>query len=144
ITATLAGAIGMLANMLFFFTPGRNGERNQPGAITGLLIMLLAPLAAALVQMAISRTREYAADKAGAEIVGQPIWLAQALAHIHAGAEQIPNEAAERNPATAHLFIINPLSGAHLDRLFSTHPPVEERIARLREMAQARSPWQVG
>lgn len=73
ITATLAGAIGMLANLLFFLTPGRSDERNQPGAITGLLIMLLAPLAAALVQMAISRTREYAADKAGAEIVGQPI-----------------------------------------------------------------------
>ena len=141
ITATLAGAIGMLANLLVFVTPGRNDERNHPGAIAGLLIMLLAPLAAALVQMAISRTREYAADKAGAEIIGQPLWLAQALAHIHAGAGHIPNAAAERNPATAHLFIVNPLSGAHLDRLFSTHPPVAERIARLQAMAQAASPW---
>ena len=141
ITATLAGAIGMLANMLLFATPGRDDERNHPGAIAGLLIMLLAPLAAALVQMAISRTREYAADKAGAEIIGQPLWLAQALAHIHAGAGQIPNATAERNPATAHLFIVNPLSGAHLDRLFSTHPPVAERISRLQAMAQAASPW---
>ena len=131
VTATLAGAIGMLANFLFFFTPGRNDERNHPlGLVGGLLIMLLAPLAATLVQLAISRTREYAADQAGAEIVGQPLWLAQALAHIHAGAAQIPNEDAERNPATAHLFIINPLSGAHFGSLFSTHPPVEERIAR--------------
>ncbi len=144
ITATLAGAIGMLANFLFFLTPGRNGERNHPGAIAGLVIMLLAPLAAALVQLAISRTREYAADKAGAEIVGQPMWLAQALARIHAGVQQIPNEDAERNPATAHLFIISPLSGARPGGLFSTHPPVRERIARLAAMAGTKSPWATG
>ena len=144
ITATLAGAIGMLANFLFFFAPGRHDDRNNAmGLAGGLLIMLLAPLAATLVQMAISRTREYAADQEGAEIVGQPLWLAQALAHIHAGATHIPNEDAERNPATAHLFIINPLSGAHFGSLFSTHPPVEDRIARLTAMAQARSPWGV-
>jgi heat shock protein HtpX len=82
--------------------------------------------------MAILRTRE---------ITGQPMWLAQALAHIHNSAARIPNFEAEHNPPTAHLFIINPLSGAHLGSLFSTHPPVEERIARLRAMAQARSPW---
>ncbi len=142
ITATLAGAIGMLANFLFFFGAGRSNERNNPlGGVGGLLVMLLAPLAATLVQMAISRTREYAADRAGAEIVGQPIWLAQALARIHDTAQHVPNAAAEHNPATAHLFIINPLSGAHFGNLFSTHPPVEERIARLTAMARPRSPW---
>jgi len=142
ITATLAGAIGMLANFLFFFAGGRNDQRNHPlGALGGLVIMLLAPLAATLVQFAISRTREYAADRGGAEITGQPMWLAEALAHIHNTAAQIPNYEAEHNPATAHMFIINPLSGAHLGGLFSTHPPVQERIARLTAMAQARSPW---
>jgi heat shock protein HtpX len=141
ITATLAGAIGMLANFLFFFTPSRDEERNHTGVIATLVIMLLAPLAATLVQLAISRTREYAADKAGAEIVGQPMWLAQALAHIHDAAAQIPNEDAEHNPATAHLFIINPLSGAHFGKLFSTHPPVRERIARLTAMTTMKSPW---
>lgn len=142
ITATLAGAIGMLANFLFFFGGSRNDERNNPlGLLGGVLIMLLAPLAATLVQLAISRTREYAADQGGAEITGQPIWLAQALAHIHDDVARIPNEPAEHNPATAHLFIVNPLSGAHLGSLFSTHPPVEQRIARLTAMVQQRSPW---
>jgi heat shock protein HtpX len=142
ITATLAGAIGMLANFLFFFGAGRNGERNHPlGPIGGLLIMLLAPLAATLVQLAISRTREFSADAGGAEITGQPLWLASALARIDEAARRIPNEAAEHNPATAHLFIVNPLSGAHFGSLFSTHPPVEERIARLQGMAGPASPW---
>jgi heat shock protein HtpX len=141
ITATIAGAIGMLANLLFFFAPSRNGERNHPGALAGLVVMLLAPLAATLVQLAISRTREYAADRAGAAILDEPMALASALAHIHAGAQRIPNEDAERNPATAHVFIINPLSGAHLGGLFSTHPPVEDRIARLTALARAKSPW---
>jgi heat shock protein HtpX len=141
ITATIACAIGMLANLLFFFAPSRNGERNHPGALAGLVVMLLAPLAATLVQLAISRTREYAADRAGAAILGEPMALASALAHIHAGAQRIPNEDAERNPATAHLFIINPLSGAHLGGLFSTHPPLEDRIARLTALARAKSPW---
>jgi heat shock protein HtpX len=142
ITATLAGAIGMLANFLFFFAGNRNNERNGGlGAVAGLLIMLLAPLAATLVQLAISRTREFAADEGGAEITGQPMWLAQALAHIHNSAAHIPNHEAEHNPATAHLFIINPLSGAHLGSLFSTHPPVQERIARLEAMAYSKSPW---
>jgi heat shock protein HtpX len=146
ITATLAGAIGMLANFMFFLAPVRNDERNNPlGAVAALLVMLLAPLAATLVQLAISRTREYAADRAGATLLGEPMWLAGALARIERHARQIPNEDAERNPATAHLFIINPLSGAHLGGLFSTHPPVAERIARLtamaREQSGAQSPW---
>jgi heat shock protein HtpX len=146
ITATLAGAIGMLANLAFFLGPSRNDERAHPlGAVAGLLLMLLAPLAATLVQLAISRTREYAADRAGATLLGEPMWLAGALARIERHARQIPNEDAERNPATAHLFIINPLSGAHLGGLFSTHPPVAERIARLtamaREQSGAQSPW---
>ncbi|MGH7102443.1 MAG: zinc metalloprotease HtpX [Acetobacteraceae bacterium] len=141
ITATIAGAIGMLASLLFFFAPDRNDERHHSGALAGLMVMLLAPLAATLVQLAISRTREYAADRAGAAIVGEPMWLASALGHIHARARQIPNDNAERNPAIAHLFIINPLSGAHFGSLFSTHPPVEERIARLTAMARAKSPW---
>jgi heat shock protein HtpX len=143
ITATLAGAIGMLANFLFFFTPNRSDDRNYTGPIAGLVIMLLAPLAATLVQLAVSRTREYAADKAGAEIVGQPTWLAQALAHIHDAAAHIANEGAEQNPATAHLFIMNPLSGAHFGKLFSTHPPVRERIARLTAMTPMKSPWTI-
>ncbi len=142
VTATLAGAIGMLANFMFFLAPGRSDERTHPvGALGGLVILLLAPLAATIVQLAISRTREYAADRAGAEITGQPLWLASALARIESAARQIPNQAAERNPATAHLFIVNPLSGAHFAGLFSTHPPMEERIARLRAMAQPASPW---
>jgi heat shock protein HtpX len=88
-----------------------------------------------LVQMAISRTREYAADRMGAEIVGEPRYLASALARMENAAHQIPNEAAERNPATAHLFIINPLSGQRMDNLFSTHPATENRIAALEQLA---------
>ena len=142
VTATLAGAIGMLANFLFFFGAGRNDERDHPvGLIGGLLIMLLAPLAATIVQLAISRTREYAADRAGAEITGQPLWLASALGRIEAAARQVPNLAAEHNPATAHLFIVNPLHGAHFAGLFATHPPIEARIARLQAMARPVSPW---
>ena len=99
--------------------------------------MILAPLAASLVQMAISRSREYEADRMGAEISGQPLWLASALARLHAGTQQIPNHVAEANPATAHLYIANPLSAGGLRGLFSTHPPMEERIARLQAMAGA-------
>ena len=97
---------------------------------------MLAPIAAMMVQMAISRTREYAADDTGARISGRPAWLASALAKIANAAEVIPNENAERNPATAHMFIVNPLSGMGLDSLFSTHPPVEQRIAALQELAR--------
>ncbi len=132
ITATIAGAISMLANFAFFF----GGNRNNPlGFVGTLLIAIVAPIAAMIVQMAISRSREYEADRMGAEICGHPMWLASALGKIASGAQRIPNETAERNPATAHLFIINPLSGRGADSLFSTHPATENRIARLREMA---------
>jgi heat shock protein HtpX len=103
--------------------------------------MILAPIAAALVQMAISRTREYAADQAGAEICGHPLWLAAALEKLERGAAEIDNEAAEANPATAHLFIINPLHSRSMDNLFSTHPSTENRVRNLRCMAGAIGPW---
>jgi heat shock protein HtpX len=100
------------------------------------MLVILAPIAAALVQFGISRSREYEADRIGAEISKEPLSLASALRKISAAAEQIPNMPAERNPASAHLFIVNPLSGARMDNLFSTHPNVENRIARLDEIAQ--------
>ncbi len=132
ITATIAGAISMLANFALFF----GGNRNNPLGIVGtILMMILAPMAAMLVQMAISRTREFAADKAGAEISGQPLSLAHALEKIHMGASHTVNERAEQNPATAHLFIANPLRGRSFDSLFATHPRMEDRIARLEGMA---------
>jgi heat shock protein HtpX len=100
------------------------------------LLVILGPLAAGLVQMAVSRGREYEADRGGAEISKQPLALASALRKIAGAAEHVPNPAAERNPASAHLFIVNPLSGARMDNLFSTHPNVENRIAQLNEIAQ--------
>jgi len=137
VTATLAGAIGMLANFAMFFGGGRDSEGNRSGVgmIGGLLIMILAPLAAMVVQMAISRSREYAADRMGAEISGNPHGLAAALQRISGAAERLPNERAEGNPATAHMFIINPLHGRRMDGLFSTHPSTENRIAALMELA---------
>ncbi|TCO69326.1 zinc metalloprotease HtpX [Rhodovulum euryhalinum] len=144
VTATFAGAITMLANFALFFGGRRE---NGLGMVGTLAMMFLAPMAAALVQMAISRTREYAADKAGAEICGQPLWLASALERIQAGAARIDNDAAERNPATAHMFIINPLHAHKRDNLFATHPATENRIAALRQMAGAAAaprpgaPW---
>lgn len=134
ITATFAGAIGMLANFAFFFSRGRSG-----GLLGGLAIMILAPMAAGLVQMAISRSREYEADRMGAQICGRPLWLASALRKLDLGAARVRNEAAEANPATAHLFIVNPLHGERADKLFSTHPDMNNRIARLREMAGNQS-----
>jgi heat shock protein HtpX len=137
ITAVLAGAIGMLAQSLFFFGGGFGGrdERNSPlGGIGALLVMILAPIAAMLVQLAISRSREYEADRAGAELSGEPRALASALQKISHAAEAIPNPRAEQHPASAHLFIINPLHGRGADNLFSTHPSTESRIARLLEM----------
>src|SRR4030095_12686559 len=101
-----------------------------------LAMVILAPIAAMLVQMAISRTREYAADRMGAEIVGEPRYLASALARLDEAAHAIPNEQAERNPATAHMFIVNPLSGQRMDNLFSTHPATENRVAALMELAR--------
>jgi heat shock protein HtpX len=140
VTATIAGAISMLANFGLFFG-GFGGNRNNPFGILGVLVAaIVAPVAALLVQMAISRTREYSADRAGAEISGSPAALASALAKISKAAKRIPNVAAERNPATAHLFIVNPLSGARMDNLFSTHPSTENRIAALMAMADGSSP----
>jgi heat shock protein HtpX len=137
IAASIGGAISMLANFVMFFSGGsRNGESRGPGLIGGLLLLILAPLAAALIQMAISRTREYEADRLGSQISGQPMWLASALARIEGAARQIPNETAEANPSTAHMFIINPLSGQGMDNLFSTHPKTENRIAALEELAR--------
>jgi len=133
ITATLAGAISMLGNFALFF--GGNRGNNSSGIIGVLIAMIVAPFAAMLVQMAISRTREYSADRLGAEICGEPLWLASALQKIATRAGRIVNEDAERNPATAHLFIINPLNGQRMDGLFSTHPATENRIAALRQMA---------
>lgn len=136
VTATLAGAISMLSNFAFLFG-GNRDDRNNPLGFVGVLIaMIVAPLAAMLVQMAISRTREYAADHRGAEICGNPRWLASALQKIAGDAAQIENDDAERNPATAHMFIINPLSGQRMDNLFSTHPNTENRIAALLEMSE--------
>jgi len=141
IVATLAGAISMLGNFAFFF--GGNRENNNPLGFIGVLVaMIVAPFAAMIVQMAVSRTREYEADRRGAEICGHPLWLASALDKIARSAERIRNDDAERNPATAHLFIINPLSGERMDNLFSTHPNTENRIAALQalavQMGQAR------
>ncbi|MFB2567155.1 zinc metalloprotease HtpX [Rhizobium sp. IMFF44] len=133
ITATLAGAISMLGNFAFFFG-GRRDNNNPLGMVGVLVAMIVAPLAAMLVQMAISRTREYSADRRGAEICGNPLWLASALGKIARGAAHIPNEEAEGHPATAHMFIINPLSGERMDNLFSTHPNTENRIAALHDM----------
>jgi heat shock protein HtpX len=130
VTATLAGAIGFLANFALFF-----GARDRGGLLAGILIAIFAPIAAGLVQMAISRSREYEADRIGAEICGNPQWLASALEKIERGARRTINESAERNPASAHMFIINPLNGQRGDNLFSTHPNTANRIARLRELA---------
>lgn len=139
ITATIAGAISMLANFAMFF--GGGDRRNNPMGIFGtLLVMILAPIAAVLVQSAISRSREFEADKAGAEISGHPLWLASALTRIEHAAEVTANPQAEANPATAHLFIINPLSGGGLAGLFASHPPTAERVARLRAMAGSTAP----
>jgi heat shock protein HtpX len=134
IAATIAGAIAMLANFALFF----GGNRNNPLGIVGVLLAAItAPLAAMLIQMAISRTREYSADRDGAAIVGNPLWLASALEKISRAAGRIPIETAERNPATASLFIVNPLTGERMDNLFSTHPATENRIAALEKMAGA-------
>ena len=138
ITAVIAGAISMLANMAMFMGGDR---RNQAGGmVVTLLVMFLAPVAAMLVQAAISRSREYEADRAGAEISGRPMWLASALGQIERSVRGgVPNPEADANPATAHLFIINPLHGG-LSGLFSTHPSTEQRIARLAAMAGQAAP----
>ena len=134
VTATLAGAISMLAQFGLFFGGGTNRD-NPLGGIGALLMVFLAPLAAAVVQMAVSRTREYEADKGGAMISGAPMALASALAKISQISQRTVNVQAERNPAMAHLYITNPLSGARMDNLFATHPAVENRIAALQQIA---------
>ena len=133
IAATIAGAISMLAQ--FGFLMGGNRDRGQFGFIGILLAVIFAPMAAALIQMTISRTREYAADKGGAEISGNPLALASALERIHAAAARIDMPSAEASPHTGHMFIINPLHGLRLDKMFATHPPVDLRIKALRDMA---------
>jgi heat shock protein HtpX len=133
ITATLAGAISTLANFGMLF----GGSRDRPNIVITLLLSILAPMAAMVVQMAISRSREYEADKLGGEICGNPAWLANALAKIAGGVAVTPSYSAERSPQTAHMFIINPLSGQGFDNLFSTHPDTNNRIAALMQQAAA-------
>jgi heat shock protein HtpX len=143
VTATIAGAIGTLAHIAGFSALFGNREGGG-NPLASILLIILAPLAAMFVQFAISRTREYSADHSGADISGHPLWLASALGKLESAAKRIPNEGAEHNPATAHLFIVNPLQGRSMDNLFSTHPSTENRIRALREIA-ARSgqggPW---
>jgi len=134
ISATMAGAIGMLANFAMIFG-GRDEEGRPANPIVGLLVAILAPFAASLIQMAISRAREFEADRGGAEISGDPQALASALQKIHRYAQGIPLAAAERHPETAQMMIMNPLSGGGLNGLFSTHPSTQERVERLLDMA---------
>ena len=135
ISATVAGAISSLAQFGMFFGGSRDGE-DRPNPIVSIIIMILAPLAGMLIQMAISRTREFGADRGGAEISGDPQALASALAKIDAYARGIPMHTADAHPETAQMMIMNPLSGGGLRGLFSTHPATEERIARLRAMVR--------
>ena len=136
ISATMAGAISMLANFAVFFG-GRDSEGRPANPIAGIAVALLAPLAASLIQLAISRAREFEADRGGAELSGDPRSLASALEKIQAYAQGTPLIAAERNPQTAQMMIVNPLHGGAVASLFSTHPSTEERVARLRAMAGA-------
>ena len=135
ISATMAGAISMLANFAMFFG-GRDDEGRPVNPIVSILVMILAPLAASLIQMAISRAREFEADRGGAEISGDPQALASALQKIHRVAQGVPLETTERHPETAQMMIMNPLSGGGISGLFSTHPSTEERVERLLEMAR--------
>ncbi len=131
VAATLASAITFLARMAFWFGPRRDDDE-EGGAWGGILMMILAPLAAMLIQMAISRSREFDADEASAKYTGSPDELISALGKLESGVQRIPM--ADATPATAHLFILNPFSGGGISRLFSTHPSTEERIARLQAM----------
>jgi heat shock protein HtpX len=134
ISATMAGAIGSIAQFGMMFGGGR-GDGERPNMVISMLMMFLAPMAAGLIQMAISRSREYEADRMGAQISKDPKSLADALTKIHNYAHQIPNQTAEMHPETGQMMIINPLSGVSFDSLFSTHPKTEERVARLMAMA---------
>ncbi len=133
VTATLAGAISSIANFAMFFG-GNSDDEDGINPIAAILMAIVAPLAAMLVQMAISRVREYEADRVGAELCGDPESLARALHKIEQYAHGIPNHEAERNPASAHMFIINPLSGKRMDNLFSTHPATDNRVRALMEL----------
>jgi heat shock protein HtpX len=135
VSATMAGAISALANLAFLFG-GRDSEGRAANPIAGIAVMILAPIAASLIQMAISRAREFEADRGGAQISGDPQALASALDKIHRYASGTPFPTAEAHPATAQMMIMNPLSGRGVANLFSTHPSTEERIARLSEMAR--------
>ncbi|MEY2633418.1 MAG: hypothetical protein RIR00_2072 [Pseudomonadota bacterium] len=135
ISATMAGAISALANFAMFFG-GRDEDGRPTNPLAGILVALLAPLAASVIQMAISRAREFEADRGGAEISGDPHALADALTKIDAYARGIPLPAAEAHPETAQMMILNPLSGEGLAGLFSTHPPTTERVARLRALGR--------
>jgi len=141
VAATLAGAISMLANMAqwaMIFGGGRSSDDRDGGnPIAGIVMMIVAPIAAMMIQMAISRSREFGADEGGAQISGNPLSLANALRKLEVKTEQIPMEA---NPATAHMFIVSPLHGGGFAKLFSTHPPLEERIARLEAMVYGKTP----
>ena len=142
IAAAIAGAISLLANMaqwaMIFggFGGRRNDDEGSGGVLGGILMIILAPIAALLIQMAISRSREYQADATGARICGNPLWLANALKKLEVGSQRVPLDA---NPATAHMFIVNPLRGGGLRNLFSTHPPLEDRIARLESMVYGQA-----
>jgi heat shock protein HtpX len=135
ITATIAGAISMLAQLGMFFG-GRRDNNSGLGVVGSLLMVVLAPIAAMIVQMAISRTREYAADNFGGRVSGRPDALASALVKISQMAEAVPNDTAEAHPTTAPLFIVNPLSRRGIDNLFSTHPSTENRVAALEKLAR--------
>src|SRR5215469_4686868 len=140
IAAMIAGAISMIANIAqwsMIFGGGRRDDEEGAGGIVGLIAMIIiAPIAAGLIQMAISRSREYEADATGARICGNPLWLANALRKLEVGSQRVPLDA---NPATAHMFIVNPLRGGGLRNLFSTHPPLEDRIARLESMVYGQA-----
>jgi heat shock protein HtpX len=132
VAATLASAITFLSRMAFFFGGSRDDEDNRGSALSGILMMILAPIAAMLIQMAVSRTREFSADAASAKYTGSPNGLISALGKLETGVERVPMN--DASPATAHMFILNPFSGGGFTRLFSTHPSTEERIARLEAM----------
>ncbi|MGE5893375.1 MAG: zinc metalloprotease HtpX [bacterium] len=137
IAATIAGAISYLAQMAQWamIFGGRHDDEEGGNPFAAIIMMIVGPIAAMLIQMAISRSREYGADRGGADLAGNPLYLANALKKLHIGSQRIPMNA---NPATSHMFIVNPLSGGGMLKLFSTHPPIEERIARLEEMARGR------
>ncbi|HTN42507.1 MAG TPA: zinc metalloprotease HtpX [Nitrospiria bacterium] len=138
VAATIAGAISYLAQMLqwaLIFGGGDREERHPLSFVAEIAVMILAPIAATLIHLAVSRSREYDADLGGAQLCGQPLWLAEALRKLHTGVQRFPMQA---NPSTAHLFIVSPLTGKGVLSLFSTHPPIEDRIARLEAMAGIR------